>query len=153
MGVAQTSTAASRDEHALPLLGKVGEQSKRVVGVGFFVHQRADRYRQLEIHARVPRAIRALPVFSTFGREFGVKAVVDERVRVRAGDDVHRAAVTAVAAARSPARDSLFAAERETSAASVAGRDVNVDFVDEQFLIEALFDRLPVEAFIPSAEC
>jgi hypothetical protein len=78
-------------------------------------------------------------VFSAFGREFGVKPVVDERVRVGAGNDVHRTAVAAVAAARSPARDPLFAAERETSAASVAGRDVNVDFVDEQFLIEALF--------------
>ena len=82
-----------------------------------------------------------------------MKPVVDERVRVGAGDDVDRAAVTAVAAARSTARDALFAAERETSASAVAGRDVNVDFVDEQFFIEALFDRLnaddpPVSAVV-----
>ena len=140
MGVPQTSAAASRDEHTLPLLCKIGEQSKRVVRIGLFVHERADGHRQVEIHARVPLAIRALPMLSAFGREFGVKPVVDERVRVGARGDVHRAAVTAVAAARSPARDPLFAAERETSAASVAGRDVYVDFVDEQFFIETLFD-------------
>ena len=60
-----------------------------------------------------------------------MEAVVDERVGVRAGDDEDRAAVAAVAAARAAARHELLAAERQTSASAVAGRDVNVDFVNE----------------------
>ena len=60
-----------------------------------------------------------------------MKAEVDERVDVRAGDDVDRAAVAAVAAARAAARHELLAAERQAAAAAVAGFDVDVDFVDE----------------------
>jgi hypothetical protein len=48
---------------------------------------------------------------------------------MRAGDDVDRAAMTAVAAARSAARSELLAAECETAASAVARFDVNVDFV------------------------
>ena len=60
-----------------------------------------------------------------------MEAVVDEGVGVRAGDDVDRAAVAAVAAARAAARHELLAAERQTSASAIACRDVNVDFVNE----------------------
>ena len=63
-----------------------------------------------------------------------MEAVVDEGVDVRAGDDVDRAAVAAVAAARAAARDELLAAEREAAASAVARFDVNVDFVDEQVI-------------------
>ena len=50
---------------------------------------------------------------------------------MRAGDDVDRAAVAAVAAARAAARHELLAAERQAAASAVSGRDVDVDFVDE----------------------
>ena len=70
-------------------------------------------------------------MLAAFGGELGMEAVVDEGVGVRAGDDVDRSAVAAVAAARPAARDELLAAERQTSASAVPGRDVNVDFVDE----------------------
>jgi hypothetical protein len=51
---------------------------------------------------------------------------------MRTGDDVDRAAVPAVAAARPAARDAFFAAEGKASTSSVSGLDVNVDFVYEQ---------------------
>ena len=65
------------------------------------------------------------------GLELGVEAEVDEGVEVRAGDEVDRAAVAAVAAVRAAARDELLAAEAHAAAAAVARRDVDVDFVDE----------------------
>ena len=63
-----------------------------------------------------------------------MEAEVDEGVDVRAGDRVDRAAVTAIAAARSAARDELLAAKREAAAPAMTGFDVNVDFVDEQVI-------------------
>ena len=60
-----------------------------------------------------------------------MEAVVDERVGVRTGDDEDRAAVPAVTAAGTAARDELLAAERQASASAIACRDVNVDFVNE----------------------
>ncbi len=63
-----------------------------------------------------------------------MKAEVDERVDVGAGNDVDRPAVPAVAAAGAAARDELLAAEREAALSAVARFDVDVDFVDEHLL-------------------
>jgi hypothetical protein len=70
-------------------------------------------------------------VIAARGGELGMEPIVDEGVGVRTGDDVNRTAVPAIAAARPASRDALFAPERQTTAAAVAGRDVNVDFVNE----------------------
>src|SRR5207302_6204699 len=93
------------------------------------VHQRADRHRELEVGAAVSRPVRALAVVAAPRAEFGMEAVVDERVGVRARDDEDRSAVAAVAAARAAARHELLAPEREAAAPAMAGRDVDVDFV------------------------
>src|SRR5919197_34148 len=60
-----------------------------------------------------------------------MKAIVDERIDMRAGDVKHRSAVAAIAAARSAARHPFLTAEREAAASSAAGLDVNVYFVDK----------------------
>jgi len=73
-------------------------------------------------------------VHAALSRELGMKAEIDQGVDVRAGDDVDRAAVTAVAAARPATRDELLATERQTAAPAVARFDVDVDFVDENAL-------------------
>ena len=86
---------------------------------------------ELEIGAAVAGAVRALPCSPRSASNSGWKRIVDERVDVRAGDDVDRAAVAAVAAARAAARHELLAAERQAAAPAVAGLDVDVDFVDE----------------------
>jgi hypothetical protein len=76
-------------------------------------------------------------VLAALGREFRMKAEVNEGVDMGAGDDVDRAAVTAVAATRPAARDELLAAERQTPAPAVPRFNVNVDFVDENTLTPA----------------
>jgi hypothetical protein len=50
---------------------------------------------------------------------------------VRAGDQVHGTAVSAVATARAAARHELLTPESQTTAPAMAGFDVNVDFVYE----------------------
>ena len=70
------------------------------------------------------------------GGEFRMEPIVDEGVGVRTDDDVDGPAVAAIAAARPAARDALFAPEREAPAPAVAGRDVNVDFVNEHGAFE-----------------
>ena len=71
------------------------------------------------------------PCWPLRGLELRVKAEIDERVLGGSGDDEDGAAVAAVAAVGPAARDELLAPEAETAAAAVAGRDVDVDFVDE----------------------
>ena len=70
-------------------------------------------------------------MLTALGRELWMKAEVDEGVVVWGGDDVDRAAVTAVAAVGPAARDELLAAKRQTAAPAVPRYDVNVDFVYE----------------------
>src|SRR5206468_6666728 len=99
-------------------------------------HERAHRHIELEIGASMAGAVRTLPVVAARCAELRVEAVVDQRVRVRVGDDENRSAVAAVAAARAAAGHELLATEGETAASAMAGRDVNVDFVDEhQWLV------------------
>ena len=137
MRVAEAAASALRDQHALPLLGQIGEQRVAALSLacGLLVDERADRNRELEIGAAVAGAVGAHAVLAALGRELGMEAEVDEGVDVRAGDDVDRAAVSAVAAAGAAARDELLAAERETAAPAVSGFDVNVDFVYKHQLV------------------
>ena len=65
------------------------------------------------------------------GFELGVEAEVDERVLGGRRDDVDGAAAAAVAAVGTAAGDELLAAEAQAAVAAVAGRDLDVDFVDE----------------------
>ena len=121
-----------RDEHALTFFGEVRKEPVRLAGIAsLLVHERPDRYRQLEIDASVSRAVRALPVIAPLGRELRMETEVDERVGMRARDDEDRSAVAAVAAARPAARHELLAPERQAPPAAVARGDVNVDLVDE----------------------
>jgi hypothetical protein len=59
---------------------------------------------------------------------------VDEGIEVRARDEVHGPAASAVAAVRSAARDELLAAKAETAVAPASGCDANLDFVYKQAL-------------------
>jgi hypothetical protein len=98
---------------------------------GLLEHERADRNGKLEILSRVTSAIRALPVLSAFCVELGMESVVDEGIRVRAGDDEDRAAVATVATAGTAARHTQFTAECQASAPTCPSRHVNVYFVNE----------------------
>jgi len=130
--VAHPAAAALGNQHALAFARQVGQELWfRVFVGGLLVDQRADWHRQLEIGAAVSGAVRTLTVVAALGGEFGMKPVADQGVGVRAGDDVHRTAVPAVAAARPPAGHAFLAAEREASASSAAGRHLDVYFVNK----------------------
>ena len=118
-----------RDEHPLAFVPRDRRAAvlRLVRIVRLLVDQRADGNRQARDRARAARCGSSPAVVAALGGELRMEPIVDEGVGVRAGDDVDRAAVTAVAAARAAARHELLAPEREASAASVAGRDVNVD--------------------------
>jgi hypothetical protein len=121
--------------HALTILREIAEQVQRRNR-----DRRSSRTRACRsaLRARDPAPPRPGAVGSPgpwrprWALKFGMKAEVDEGVDVRAGDDPHRSAGSAVAAARTAARDELLAAERQAPASAVACCNVNVDFVDEQ---------------------
>jgi hypothetical protein len=66
-----------------------------------------------------------------FGFMLGIEAEVQKRVVVRTGDHDDVAASTAIAPARSTARDEFLSPERKTAVAAVTGFDQNRDFVYE----------------------
>ena len=143
MRVAQTAPPAARDEDALTGYGEIGEQTQRFVRIaGLFVHERAQRNGELEIRARVARAVRALAMVAAPRSEFGMEAVIDQGVRVRVRDDENRSAVAAVAAARSAPRHKLLAAERKTAPPAVACSDVDVDLVYKHTIGELTYWRV-----------
>ena len=78
-----------------------------------------------------PVRFEPMPCWPAGGAELGMEAEIDEGVGVGAGDDEDRSPVSAVATARTAARNELLAAKRQATVAAVAGDDVNVDFVDE----------------------
>ncbi len=132
-GVAKSAAAPAGHDHTLAFPGEVGEQPVRMTGIRrLFVHERPDWDGQLQIGAGCAGAVRALAVLAAPCVQLGMEPVVDERVDMWTGDDVDRAAVTAVAAARPAARHEFLAAECEAAATAGPGFDVDVDFVDEQ---------------------
>src|SRR4030095_13814429 len=63
--------------------------------------------------------------------ERGSRAVVDERVLVRARDEIDRSPAAAVAAAGTTARHTHLTAKGHAPVAAVTGLNLDVDFVDE----------------------
>ena len=94
-------------------------------------HQRPNRHFEREILAHRARPLRPLPVLAAFGAMFGMKAILHERVDVRAGDEIHGAAVPAVAAVGSAARDELLPAEAHRAAAAITSGYFDFDFVNK----------------------
>ena len=66
---------------------------------------------------------------SATGTEDFLETVIEQRVEVGVGDQKHGSARSAVAAARSAARDEFLAAESQGATAAMSGRDVDIDFV------------------------
>src|SRR5204863_8249824 len=73
--VAESAAAAFRDEHAVALVRQIAEQPQRLVLVGSFVDERADRHRQLEVGAILPGAVRPLAVLAALGVELRMETV------------------------------------------------------------------------------
>ena len=134
--VAAPAAPALGDEHALAVLGEVGEQAQVSPVAGSFSKTSVPiGTGDLEVVGRLAGAVGALAVLAAAGLELGVEAEVDEGVLGGSRDDVDRAAVAAVAAVGTAARDELLAAEAQAAAPAVAGGDVDVDLIDEHRLI------------------
>src|SRR6185295_17157217 len=91
----------------------------------------AGRHLKLDVLPLLPGAVRAFAVAAAPCGERLLESVVEQRVQIGIGEQENRAARTAVAAARSAARNELLAPERHGTPAAVAGRDVDIDFVYE----------------------
>ena len=82
--------------------------------------------------AGMPGAIRAFAVSPAIGFEFAVVAVAQQRIVVGVGFQIDAAAVAAVAAGRTTARDEFLAAKRHAAVPAVPGFHQYFCFVDEQ---------------------
>ena len=140
--IAEPALATACDEHALPFLGEIRDElpvvkrtlSSHVVHVGLDrprMDERADRHLELEIFPPRAGALRALPVRAALCAVLGMESIVNQCVEMRAGDEVHRSARSAVAAIGPAARYELLTAEAHGSASAGAGFDLDLDFVDK----------------------
>src|SRR5581483_550132 len=125
--VAAPSTPAARDKESLPRHGKIRQRFTGIV----VTHERADGHLQDQVRAGVPGSVRAFAVAPAVRLEFPVVAVAQQRVVVRIGLDVDAAAVAAVAAGGSSARNIFLAAECHAAVAAVAGLHVDFCFIDK----------------------
>ena len=91
----------------------------------------ARRHRDHQVLAPGPGAVRRTPVLAALGAELGVIAEGKQRVLVGDGLEHDVAAVPAVAAVGSAARDVGLAAEAHASAPAVAALDEDLDPIDE----------------------
>ncbi len=107
------------------------------------VHDRAHRNFQQDVHALAAGAVRAFAVTSALRLVFRIEAEVHQRVVAFAGlhDDV--AALAAIAARRSAARDKLLPAESHAAIAAVPGLDPNFCLVDEHSRQSSVVSRQP----------
>jgi hypothetical protein len=130
LGVAASAEAALRDEHALVVSGEVRDLRELLSRA--LVHDGTDGNGQLDGVALRSGAVRSFAVAPAAGAERFLEAVIEERVEIGLGDEVHRPAIAAIAAVRSAARDELLAPEADTPAAAMAGGNVDVYFVDKR---------------------
>ena len=91
-----------------------------------------------EIGARRAGHVLARAAAAALGAKPPLHAEVRERVDALARDEIDAAAVAAVAAVRTAARDELLAPKADAAAAAGAGLDANVGFIDEFHASEAL---------------
>src|SRR6266702_2391723 len=104
--IATPSTAPMRDEDTLAGSGEIGNGLAALV----VEDERANGYVQDEVRAGVASAIGAFAVASALGLKFAVVAVAEQGVVVRIGFQINAAAVAAIAARGTAARNKLFAA-------------------------------------------
>jgi len=125
--VTAPSAASLRQQDALAGLGQISQLLPGML-VG---DDGADRHQQHHVLARVPGTVGAFAVAAAVGFELAIKPVAKQRVIVRIGLDHDAAAVAAVAAGGSAARDKFFAAKRHATIAAVAGLHANLSFINE----------------------
>jgi hypothetical protein len=126
--VAVPAEAPLRDEHAFAICREI--RNLQILALrGSLVHDRAGRDEEIDVDSGLACPIGAFAVAATSCGEDFLEAVIEERVQVRVGNEVNRAARPSVAAARPAARHELLAPEGHRATAAVACGDVNIDFI------------------------
>ena len=137
--VAPAAVAALGDEHAHTRRRQIGELVELALG-RLLVDDRADRHLQLDVGAAAAGALRAFAVGAAAGLEDFLETEVEEGVEVGGGDDVDRAAVPAIAAVGTAARDEFLPAETHGAGPAVTRGHVDVYFVDKQISLQSSVD-------------
>ena len=127
--VAHPALAAACDEDAVAFVREIGGYRPRPRVVVFDVGDRTDGNRDVEIGAASARAIGPLARTAAWGFELGMEAEVDQRIEMRACDEIDGSAVAAIAAIRTAARYELLATETEGATSPIAGGHGDIDFV------------------------
>jgi hypothetical protein len=87
--------------------------------------------RSVRSFAALAVAVAGTAVLAALGAKPAGVAVLDQGIDVAVGDDMHAAAVSAIAAVRAPLGFIFLAPERGDAVASVAGANKNFRLVDE----------------------
>src|SRR4051794_38650094 len=125
--VAAPAASAFGNQHALAGSGEISDGFAAVL----VKDQSAHGDLQEHVGPGMSGAIRALAVTAAIGLEFAVIAVAQQSVIVGIGFQENAAAMAAVAARGSAARDVFFAAKGHATVAAVPGFHKNFGFVDK----------------------
>ena len=125
--IAASSASSARNDEVLVGLGKL----ERLLAGFIVIDDRADGNFQNHVATLASGFVRAFAVAAAFSSVLGIEAEMHERVMALAGFHHDVAALAAVAAGRSAARNELLPAERHAAVAAVAGFDSNFRFIDE----------------------
>ena len=136
--VAAPAAAAARHDDALARVREVGDEPPGLL----VAHDRAERDGKHEVLADGAVHAAALAVRAALRLEVPLELEVDERGDGRVGHQHDVAAVPAVATVGTALGHVLLAAERLAARAAVAGRHVDLGFVDEHLVASS-----------PSMEC
>ena len=125
--IAASAASAVSDHHAL--VGR-GEIEDFLAGL-FVVHNRSHRNFQKHVSPIAPGFVRAFAVTSALRFVFRIETEVHQRVVALAGFHNHVAALAAVAAGRSAARNELLAAKRHAAVSAAARIHPNFSLIDK----------------------
>src|SRR5687767_12025575 len=130
--VAAPANAPLRQQHALSGFDEIAHEDWALRRIFWLlIDERADRHFELDVWRVLPRAVRPFAMAAAARVEFAVESEGDQRVDVRAGDGIDRAAFASVAAIGAATRNELLAPEAHAAGAAVPGLYEDVDFVDE----------------------
>src|ERR1700674_5526364 len=117
MLIAAATAPAVRNKNALTGCCEIGDG---LAGLGV-ENKCSDRNLQNHVFAGVARAVGALAVPPAIGFEFAIVTVAEKGVVVDGGFEIDAAAISAITAGRTAARNGFFAAQGHATGAAAAG--------------------------------
>jgi hypothetical protein len=141
MGVAKATLAALGKQHLFVVHVEVGQHFAGVE-VG---DDGADRHAQHDVVATLAVTVGAAAVLAALAKELAGVAVIDQGIDVAVGNDVHAAALAAIATVGATHRDVFLAAESGDAVAAVASFNVDLCFVDELHFFRLLKLKSPIQ--------